>query len=118
MLLKARFGKLMNIHVYILRCADGSYYVGISRYDLERRVAEHNAGTYGGYTARRRPVVLIWAQDFDRLTDAIHAERQLKGWRREKKEALMRGDADALRTLSRRYASKSLDASPSSTSSE
>lgn len=88
--------------VYILRCRDGSFYVGSARDTLERRVAEHNAGSYGGYTSSRRPVKLVYMQEFANITDAIAAERQLKGWRREKKEALIRGDVAALRTLSRR----------------
>ncbi len=88
--------------VYILRCSDGSYYVGSARDTLERRVAEHNAGSYGGYTSTHRPVELAYAQEFAYITDAIAAERQLKGWRRAKKEALIRGDVEALRGLSRR----------------
>ena len=79
-------------YLYILRCADGSYYTGTARSTLERRVAEHNAGAYGGYTAQRRPVTLVFSQWFDRITDAIAAERQVKGWSRAKKEALICGD--------------------------
>ena len=90
-----------SIYVYILRCADGSYYVGITRGSLQDRVAQHNAGDFGGYTASRRPVVLVWQQDFQRISDAIAAERQLKGWSRAKKEALIRGDFDVLHTLAR-----------------
>jgi putative endonuclease len=74
--------------LYILRCSDGSYYVGITRTSLELRVAQHNAGTFGGYTLTRRPVVLVYSQWFDRITDAIENERKLKGWSRAKKEAL------------------------------
>src|SRR4051812_7336037 len=76
-------------YLYILRCADDSYYTGTARSGLEQRVAEHNAGTYGGYTAQRRPVTLVFSQWFDRITDAIAAERQVKGWSRAKKEALI-----------------------------
>ncbi|HEX7968533.1 MAG TPA: GIY-YIG nuclease family protein [Stellaceae bacterium] len=89
----------MSAYVYILRCADGSYYVGGTRASLEERIAQHNAGTFGGYTARRRPVILLFHQEFDRVTDAIAAERQVKGWSRAKKEALIRGDWDALPDL-------------------
>src|SRR6266508_3082334 len=89
-------------YLYILRCVDGSYYTGTARSGLEQRVAEHNAGTYGGYTAQRRPVVLVYSQWFERITDAIAAERQVKGWSRAKKEALIRGDFIALPKLSRR----------------
>jgi len=69
---------------------------------LEKRVAEHNAGYFGGYTATRRPVTLVFSERFERIADAIAAERQIKGWSRAKKEALMRGDFEALRTLSKR----------------
>jgi putative endonuclease len=89
-------------YIYMLRCSDGSYYVGSARSGLERRVAEHNAGTYGGYTPTRRPVVLAWAQHFLDITDAIAVERQIKGWSRAKKEALIRGDYDSIKALARR----------------
>jgi putative endonuclease len=92
----------MEIWLYILLCADGSYYVGTTRGSLERRFAEHQDGTFGGYTARRRPVGLVYYQQFQRVMDAIAAERQVKGWRREKKEALIRGDYQLLPALSRR----------------
>ena len=87
------------IYVYILRCADGSYYVGITRGDLWDRVGQHNAGSFGGYTASRRPAVLAWHQEFQYLTDAIAAERRLKGWSRAKKEALIQGDYELLHAL-------------------
>ena len=92
----------MSAYVYILRCADGSYYVGSTRTSLEQRLTEHNSGHFGGYTARRRPVSLVYHQEFQRVEDAIAAERQIKGWRRAKKEALTRGDFDALQVLARR----------------
>jgi putative endonuclease len=91
----------MNAYVYILRCADGSYYVGSTRTSLEDRLAQHNARSFGGYTARGRPVELVFQQDFDRITDAIAAERQLKGWTRAKKEALIRGDFARLLALAK-----------------
>ena len=88
--------------LYILRCADGSFYIGVTRTALEIRVAQHNAGTLGGYTATRRPVTLVYSQWFDRITDAIENERKLKKWSRAKKEAFIRGDYAALRQLSAR----------------
>ncbi|MFZ1990298.1 MAG: GIY-YIG nuclease family protein [Alphaproteobacteria bacterium] len=91
----------VEIFVYILLCADGSYYVGIAREGLEKRVSEHQLGKYRGYTFTRRPVRLVWSESFLRITDAIACERRLKGWRREKKEALIRGDYEALKILSR-----------------
>lgn len=88
--------------LYILRCADGSYYVGTTRKDLEERIGEHNAGVFGGYTSTRRPVSLVFSDWFDSVVDAITAERQLKGWSRAKKEALVRGELDKLPGLARR----------------
>ena len=90
----------MAFHTYILRCADGSYYVGHTD-DLERRIAEHQAGTLGGYTAQRRPVTLLWAQSFQTRDDAFAAERQLKGWSRAKKEAMMTRDWELISILAR-----------------
>jgi putative endonuclease len=86
--------------VYMLRCQDGSYYVGSTRATLEQRVSQHNAGTFGGYTAKRRPVELVWAQEFQRITDAIDCEQQLKGWSRAKKEAVIGADWQTVRALS------------------
>ena len=96
----------MAAFVYLLRCGDGSYYVGSTRASLDRRVGEHNSGLLGGYTASRRPVTLVFAQEFDRITDAIAAERQLKGWSRAKKEALIRGDFEMIRALAWGWAKK------------
>ena len=95
-------GKAVGAWLYILRCADGSYYTGTTRTDLEIRVAQHQTGHFGGYTATRRPVVLVYSEYFDRIVDAIAAERQIKGWSRAKKEALIAGRFDLLRALSRR----------------
>jgi putative endonuclease len=87
---------------YILRCADGSYYTGTSRSkDLKTRVSQHNQGIFGGYTGKRRPVALVYSAHFDSIVDAITYERQVKGWSRAKKEALIRGDFEALQSLSK-----------------
>jgi putative endonuclease len=93
----------MGAWLYILKCADGSYYTGTTRADLEKRVAEHQAGTFEGYTSTRLPIVLVYSEFFDRITDAIAAERQIKGWSRAKKEALIRGDYAGLQSASRRH---------------
>jgi putative endonuclease len=75
----------VGIFVYMLRCADGSFYIGSATgEDTSKRVDEHNAGAHPGYTYSRRPVVLVWSEHFDRITDGIAAERQLKGWSRAK----------------------------------
>ena len=93
----------MGVYVYMLRCADGSYYVGSANGDdLGPRVDQHNAGSYPGYTFSRRPVVLVWSEYFDRITDGIAAERQIKGWSRAKKEALLNSDWTKVSELSRR----------------
>ncbi len=101
----------MNVESYvdIRQCADGSYYIGSATgRDLAPRVDQHNAGSYPGYTFTRRPVVLVWSEYFDRVTDGIAAERQIKGWGRAKKEALIRSDWTSLSQLSRRRAGKKL----------
>ena len=95
--------RAMSAYLYIVRCSDGSYYVGTTRASLEERIAQHNAGTHDGYTVRRRPVILVFEEEFARITDAIAAERKVKGWRREKKEALIRRDYAALPELSVAY---------------
>ena len=92
----------MNAILYILCCSDGSYYVGTTRDALEKRISEHQTGTFDGYTAHRRPVKLVFHQAFERVDEAIAAERQIKGWRRAKKEAFIRGDYPALPLLASR----------------
>ncbi|MBI5476506.1 MAG: GIY-YIG nuclease family protein [Ignavibacteriales bacterium] len=86
--------------VYILECSDGSYYTG-STSNIEKRLSEHHLGIYPGYTSRKRPVKLLWSEHFSEIKFAIAAERQIKGWTRKKKEALMRGDFDTLVELSK-----------------
>ena len=93
---------MSGAYLYMLRCADGHYYVGTTRADIETRIAEHNAGTFGGYTLTRRPVMLVFSQHFDVIADAIAAERQVKGWSRAKKEALMIGDWQQLKQLAKK----------------
>jgi len=86
----------MGAFVYMLHCADGSFYVGSATgEDLTPRIAQHQAGTFEGYTSLRRPVELVWSEYFDRITDAIAAERQIKGWSRKKKVALIEGTGSA-----------------------
>jgi putative endonuclease len=92
----------MGAFVCILRCTDEKYYVGSTRSELNLPIAQHNAGTFGGFTSNRRPVKLLYSEEFDRITDAISAERRLKGWSRAKKEAYMRGDLGALTMLAAR----------------
>jgi len=84
--------------IYILECSDGSYYTGCTT-DLVKRIQEHHEGKYEGYTAGRLPVKLIWKTEFRSLDNAIDAERQIKGWSRKKKEALMNEDFELLHEL-------------------
>jgi tRNA/rRNA methyltransferase len=81
----------MSFWVYLLRCADGSYYAGHTD-DLEHRVAQHQHGEIPGYTHQRRPVELAWSEDVGSREEAFAFERQIKGWSRLKKESLIRGD--------------------------
>ena len=88
--------------VYMLRCADDSFYTGSTRRSLEARVNEHNGGTIPGYTHTRRPVTLVWHQEFQRAADAIAMERRIKGWSRRKKAALVAEDWDGLRKAAKK----------------
>jgi predicted GIY-YIG superfamily endonuclease len=87
--------------VYILECADGTYYVG-STTDLERRVSQHQRGEGAAYTKSRRPVRLIWAAQFDRIDETFAFEKRVQGWSRRKREALMEGRFEALPGLASR----------------
>lgn len=89
-------------YVYMLKCSDGSFYVGTTRTTSDARLAEHGAGIHGGYTATRRPVMLVWSQEFEIITDAIAVERQVKGWSRAKKESPIAGDFARIRGLAKR----------------
>ncbi len=91
---------------YILRCSDDSYYVG-STIDLERRLSEHNSPDLGPlYTRRRRPVELAWCGWYERVSDAFAFEKQVQGWSRAKREALIEEDWDALPFLAKRPGAK------------
>jgi putative endonuclease len=76
--------------VYILKCRDGSYYVG-STVNLERRLTEHNAGVGAEYTRHRTPVELAWAHELPRVDEAFLLEKQIQNWSRAKREALIEG---------------------------
>ena len=90
----------MPFWVYMLECAAGSYYTGHTD-RLEHRVGEHTAGIGADYTSRRMPVKFIWSEEFPSRIDALERERQIKGWSRAKKEALIRGDWVGLSDLSK-----------------
>lgn len=91
---------------YILRCVDGSCYVG-STDDLTSRLIKHSDGSASHYTAARRPVTLVYAEEAPSIQMARAREQQIKGWTRAKKEALISGAVDRLKGLSRSNLSKS-----------
>lgn len=106
----------MNFWTYVLQCADGSYHTGHTD-NLERRVGQHQSGQIPGYTQHRRPLRLVWSQEFPSREEALAAELKIKDWSRAKKEALFRSDWHALSEAARPPARRSRqDVSPSSTS--
>jgi putative endonuclease len=89
----------MPYAIYILKCSDGTYYTGLTK-DLEARVREHEIGAHPeSYTFRRRPVKLVWSILTETYPEAFQWERQIKGWNRAKKEALIRGDIDGIHEI-------------------
>ena len=90
----------MSFWVYILRCADGSYYTGHTD-NLDRRIAQHQSGEIEGYTSTRLPLTVMFTDEFVTREEALASERQIKGWSRKKKEAMMRGDWAEVSRLSR-----------------
>jgi predicted GIY-YIG superfamily endonuclease len=91
----------MAFWIYMLRCADASYYAGHTD-NLEKRIAEHQSGAVSGYTQSRRPVSVIYSEVFSSRADALERERQIKGWSRAKKEALIKSDWEELSRLATR----------------
>jgi predicted GIY-YIG superfamily endonuclease len=99
--------------VYILGCSDGSYYTGHTD-NLEKRIGEHSQGAYDSYTLTRRPVKLLWSQEFISRAEALTAEMQIKGWSRKKKEAMMRGDWQAVARAAKKDFSRVRDSASGS----
>jgi putative endonuclease len=92
-------------YVYILECSDGSYYTG-STIDLDKRLIEHQKGLGANHTKKRLPVKLVYFEMFDRIDLAFYREKQIQGWSRAKKEALINGRNDLLPGLSKSSKSK------------
>ena len=88
-------------YLYILECSDGTYYTG-STVDLEYRIQQHQAGEGSIYTRKRLPVKLLYAEEFPRVDEAFYREKQVQGWCRKKKEALIQGRLDDLPGLSKK----------------
>ncbi len=92
----------MKGYTYILLCNDGSYYTG-STNDLERRLKEHFTGEGSNHTKKHPPIRLLYYEEFDRIDDAFKREKQIQGWSRKKKEALINGKTEDLPLLSRNH---------------
>ena len=90
----------MSFWAYMLHCSDRTFYVGHTD-DLDVRIAQHHSGEFGGYTSTRLPVKLVWCDEFPSRYEALCAERQIKGWGRAKKLALIRGDWKRISELAR-----------------
>ena len=91
---------MTTAYTYILQCANGEYYVG-STTNLERRLMEHQSGMGGQFTRTHLPVKLVYKEEFSSIEQAFHRERQLHGWSRAKKEALINEDYELLKQLSK-----------------
>jgi len=91
---------MKNFYVYILKCADGSFYTGHTD-DIEKRITEHQNGKIPCFTTAKLPVSLVYQANFVTRDEAIFAERQIKGWRRAKKQALIDKNWDLLRILAK-----------------
>lgn len=90
----------MKGYMYILRCIDDSYYTG-STVNLEKRLLEHQNGEGANYTKKHLPVELVYYEEFDRIDEAFYREKQVQGWNRKKKEALIKGEYNRLPELSK-----------------
>ncbi|WP_153506057.1 GIY-YIG nuclease family protein [Cumulibacter manganitolerans] len=86
--------------MYILRCSDATYYVG-STWDVESRLWQHQNGEGAAYTRRRRPVELVYSEEYESIAAAFVREKQVQGWSRAKREALIRGDYAEIKRLGR-----------------
>ncbi|WP_299242197.1 GIY-YIG nuclease family protein [uncultured Aquimarina sp.] len=88
----------MKGYMYILGCSDGSYYTGSTKC-LEKRLEQHQNGKGANHTKKRLPVKLLYYEQYNRIDTAFYREKQVQGWSRAKKEALMRGELDELHNL-------------------
>jgi putative endonuclease len=97
-------------HMYILECNDKSYYTGSTK-ELEKRIWEHQNGLGANSTTKRLPVKLVYCEWYERIDDAFYRKKQVQGWGRKKKEALINGEFNKLPELSKSYASIALTSS-------
>ncbi|WP_367270688.1 GIY-YIG nuclease family protein [uncultured Tessaracoccus sp.] len=87
--------------IYMLRCNDGTFYVGSTR-DLHTRLATHAAGQGATYTRRRLPVAMVYAAEFECVADAFAMEKRVQGWSHAKRQALIDGDWEEIKRLSKK----------------
>jgi len=92
----------MKGYMYILECSDGTYYTG-STINLELRLQQHQNGEGANHTKKRLPIKLIYLEEFQRIDEAFNREKQVQGWSRKKKEALINSAQDTLPKLSVAY---------------
>jgi putative endonuclease len=92
--------------MYILECCDNSYYVGSTK-DLKRRMSQHRDGIGSNYTSKRLPVMLVYCEEYDRVDDAFYREKQVQGWTRRKREALINGTPELLPALAKKVFDRS-----------
>ena len=88
-------------YMYILECSDGTYYTGSTKY-LDLRIEQHQSGEGAIYTAKRLPIKLIYYEEYDRIDDAFYREKQMQGWSRKKKDALIKGEPYLLHKLAKK----------------
>jgi putative endonuclease len=91
--------------MYILQCSDNSYYVGSTR-NLDLRFSQHQSGKGSRYTSGRLPVQLVYYEEYDRVSDAFYREKQVQGWTRRKREALINGNPELLPSLAKKVFDK------------
>lgn len=89
---------MSNGYMYILECSNGVYYTGSTK-NLDLRLHEHQSGVGANFTKKHLPVKLVYYEEFQRIDDAFYREKQIQGWSRKKKEALIRGFVDKLHDL-------------------
>jgi putative endonuclease len=92
--------------MYILQCSDDSYYVGSTK-NLDLRFSQHQSGKGSRYTSGRLPVTLVYCEEYDRVVDAFYREKQVQGWTRRKREALINGNPELLPALAKKVFDKS-----------
>ena len=88
-------------YMYILECVDGTYYTGSTKY-LELRLQQHQEGEGANYTSKRLPVKLLYYEEYSRIDQAFYREKQVQGWSRKKKEALLKGESHLLPELAKK----------------